>query len=170
MSSDSTLRKTGLYDPRFEHESCGVGFVANIDGSKSHKVIEDSLKVLNNMSHRGARGAEQNTGDGAGILTQIPHNFFIRECEKVHIVLPEPGEYAVGMLFLPVDDDRRAFCENLLLETIASEGQVLLGWRDVPVNDEDLGNSALRTKPVIRQIFIKQGENIYDRKHFERKL
>ena len=161
---------TGLYDRRFEHDSCGVGFVANVYGQRSHQIVSGALTILTNMSHRGARGAEENSGDGAGILTQLPHHFFKLECEKLHIVLPEQGEYAVGMLFLPVDDERRAFCERLLVETIENEGQVFLGWRDVPVNGGELGDSALRSKPVIRQIFIAKGENKGNRDQFERKL
>jgi glutamate synthase (NADPH/NADH) large chain len=171
MSSESySLNEIGLYDPQFEHESCGVGFVANIQGSKSHKIVKDSLTILENMSHRGARGAEENSGDGAGILTQIPHNFFKRECEKLHILLPKAGNYAVGMLFLPVDQDKRSFCEEVLLKTIADEGQVFLGWRDVPVNSNDLGETARLSQPFVRQIFIGKGEGIVDDAHFERKL
>src|SRR5258708_17105984 len=110
MSSVSySPKETGLYEPQFEHESCGVGFVANISGGKSHKIVKDSLTILENMSHRGARGAEENSGDGAGILTQIPHNFFKRDCVKLHILLSEPKNYAIGMLFLPVAHDRHIF-------------------------------------------------------------
>ena len=161
---------TGLYDPRFEHDSCGVGFVANIHGHRSHEVISDALTILTNMAHRGARGAEENSGDGAGILTQIPDHFFRLECEKLHILLPDSGDYAVGMLFLPEDDERRGFCEKFLIETVASEGQIFLGWRDVPINAEGLGNTALRSKPSIRQAFIAKGENTASRGDFERKL
>ena len=160
----------GLYDPQFEHDSCGVGLIADISGRKSHRIVQDSLSILCRMNHRGARGAEENTGDGAGVLTQIPHKFFLRECEKLGIQLPETGEYAVGMLFLPNDPEKRAFCEKILLRTIADEGQIFLGWRDVPTNDSSLGDSAKRSQPFIRQIFIGKGENIGDDSHFERKL
>lgn len=163
-------KKEGLYDPRFEHDSCGVGFIASINGHKSHKTVEDALKILVRMEHRGACGAEENTGDGAGILTQIPHKFFRRECEKLHIELPEAGNYAVGMLFLPTDKSKRAFSESVLLKTIAEEGQKFLGWRDVPTNNEGIGETAKSAQPFIRQIFIGKGENIADNAHFERKL
>ena len=122
------------------------------------------------MSHRGARGAEENTGDGAGILTQIPHDFFTHKCERLHILLPETGNYAVGMLFLPVDPEERSFCEKTLLQAIADEGQIFLGWRGVPINGDDLGDTARASQPIIRQIFIGKGDNIADNAHFERKL
>lgn len=104
-------KQKGLYLPQFEHDSCGVGFVADIKGRKTHKIVEDALKVLMRMNHRGATGAEENTGDGAGILTQIPHKFFQRECERLSINLSEPQFYAVGMIFLPTEKAARVFCE-----------------------------------------------------------
>ena len=163
-------KKEGLYDPQFEHDSCGVGFIASINGQKSHKTVEDALKILVRMEHRGACGAEENTGDGAGVLTQIPHKFFQRECENLHIDLPEAGNYAVGMLFLPTDESKRAFSESILLKTIAEEGQRFLGWRDVPTNNAGIGETAKNAQPFIRQIFIAKGENVTDNAHFERKL
>jgi glutamate synthase (ferredoxin) len=160
----------GLYLPQCEHDSCGVGFVADIKGKKSHQTVEDALKVLIRMNHRGASGAEENTGDGSGILTQIPHKFFQRECEKLHIILPEAGFYAVGMVFLPTDEANRVFCERLLEKTVADEGQTFLGWRDVPFDDANLGSSAKNCQPVIRQVFIGKGENVNENAAFERKL
>src|SRR5438445_8602723 len=132
----------GLYLPQFEHDSCGVGFVVDIKGRKSRKIVDDTLKVLVQMNHRGATGAEENTGDGAGILTQIPHKFFQKECKKLHILLPEAELYAVGMVFLPAGLDDRNFCEAVLERIIAEEGQTLLGWRDVPVYNGTLGSIA----------------------------
>src|SRR5258708_14262406 len=132
----------GLYLPQFEHDSCGVGFVVDIKGRKSHKIIDDALKVLVQMNHRGATGAEENTGDGAGILTQIPQEFFRRECEKLDIVLPEAGLYAIGMVFLPAGFEDRKFCQTVLERIIAEEGQTLLDWRDVRVCAAILGSVA----------------------------
>ena len=166
----SKINKKDLYLPQFEHDSCGVGFVADIKGRKSHKTIEDALKVLVQMNHRGATGAEENTGDGAGILTQLPHKFFQNECEKLRVILPEPGFYAVGMVFLPTEKADRDFCEKVLEKIIAEEKQIFLGWRDVPVDNKMLGATAKDSQPVIRQIFIGQGENISHNAHFERKL
>src|SRR5437879_13774031 len=116
----------GLYDPQFEHDSCGVGLLANIKGQKSHQIVKDSLKILVRMNHRGARGAEENTGDGAGVLTQIPHKFSRRECEKLNIALPQSADYAVGTFFLPQYEEKRAFCEQTLLQPSGKERQVLL--------------------------------------------
>ncbi len=164
------LDKKGLYLPQFEHDSCGVGFVVDIKGRKSRKIVDDALKVLVQMNHRGATGAEENTGDGAGILTQIPHKFFRRECEKLDIILPEAGFYAVGMVFLPAEVTDRNFCEGLLERIIAEENQTILGWRDVPVLNKMLGSTAKNSQPFIRQIFIGKGESTVDQAAFERKL
>jgi len=161
---------SGLYDPQFEHDSCGVGLIANVKGDRSHRIVSDALKILNSMSHRGARGAEENTGDGAGILAQIPHQFLKNECVNVGIHLPDPSDYAVGMLFLPADQHLRDLCERTLARTIADEGQLPLGWRDVPTNNAELGQTALASEPFVRQIFIGKGEGIGDTDHFERKL
>ncbi len=160
----------GLYLPQYEHDSCGIGFVANIKGGKSHEIVEDALKILIRMEHRGATGAESNSGDGAGILTQMPHDFFQRECEKLHIILPEPKNYAVGMVFLPTDESDRAFCERTLERIIGEEGQRFLGWRDVPFDARTLGKTAIDSQPTIKQIFIGKGANINDDGQFDRKL
>ncbi|HPG61865.1 MAG TPA: hypothetical protein PK586_07640, partial [Casimicrobium sp.] len=119
----------GLYDPKHEHDACGMGFVANIKGRKSHDIVEKGLKVLENLTHRGAVGADKLQGDGAGILIQIPDTFFRRECGKLKITLPAVGQYGVGMVFLPQEPASRMACEQEIERAIAAEGQVLLGWR-----------------------------------------
>ncbi|MGE5557062.1 MAG: glutamate synthase large subunit [Bacillota bacterium] len=159
----------GLYDPHFEHEACGIGFVVNINGVKSHIMIRRGLDILKNLDHRGARGADPDTGDGAGIMMQIPHEFFCRECAMLGFMLPKPLDYAAGMFFFPQDPGQRAECERKLAGFIEKEGQVLLGWRTVPVNDGVLSASALATKPFIRQVFIARNPGC-DLPAFERKL
>ena len=166
----SNSAEKGLYLPQYEHDSCGIGFVTNVKGGKSHQIVEDALKILIRMNHRGATGSEENCGDGAGVLTQIPHDFFRRECEKLHIELPEPKNYAVGMIFLPQDAAHRAFCEQTLERIIGEEGQRFLGWRDVPFDNRTLGLTSLNSQPFIKQIFIGKGENINDDGQFDRKL
>ena len=132
--------KQGLYDPQFEKDACGMGFVANIKGIKSHTIIRQALTVLENMEHRGGQGSEPNTGDGAGIMLQIPHAFFARELKGNGIELPANGEYAVGMLFLSQDESIRVQHERELEAIIREEGQTFIGWRTVPTNDENLGD------------------------------
>lgn len=166
MQCSQTQEEKNLYDQRFEHDSCGVGFITNIDGKKSHSIIEDGIKILINLTHRGACGCDPQTGDGCGIMFQIPDMFF-RETLKFH--LPNPGEYAVGMLFLPRETQLREMCKQILLETVSEEGQKVLGWRDVPVNSNYIGWLARTTEPHIEQIFIKAQNNI-DNESFERKL
>ncbi|HQZ95182.1 MAG TPA: glutamate synthase large subunit, partial [Pyrinomonadaceae bacterium] len=171
LESDLTFNDDhGLYDPQFEHDSCGVGLIADIQGRRSHQIVKDCLSILCRMEHRGARGAEENSGDGAGILTQIPHKFFVDECSRLGFDLPGPGEYAVGMFFMPQDEEKRELCQNILLKTIEEEGQRFLGWRDVPTDNATLGETAKSSQPFIRQIFIGKGESIADNAHFERKL
>jgi glutamate synthase (ferredoxin) len=162
--------KQGLYDPQFEHDACGMGFVANIKGKKSHQLIHQALEILVNLAHRGASGAEENTGDGAGILTQMPHKFLKKECAKLGFSLPEEGRYGVGMVFLPQDEKHRRECEAILDGIIKEEGQKLLGWRTVPVNDASLGKTAKECMPLIRQVFIEKNPEIKDKMDFERKL
>ncbi|HSE91083.1 MAG TPA: glutamate synthase subunit alpha, partial [Candidatus Binatia bacterium] len=162
--------KQGLYDPRFEHDACGVGFVVNIKGEKSHEIVEEALTVLQNLDHRGACGCEENTGDGAGILLQVPHAFFQDACEGLGFQLPDPGEYGVGMLFLPDHRNQRRQFEKILEEIITSEGQRLLGWRKVPTDNLYLGETAKAYEPFVRQVFIGRGEGIEDDLAFERKL
>ncbi len=159
--------RQGLYDPAHEHDACGVGFVANIKGVKSHDIVRMGLEILDRLTHRGAVGADPKAGDGAGILMQIPDAFFRA---VVDFELPGEGDYAIGMLFLPRDADGRAACERYVEDLIAAEGQTLLGWRDVPVDNADLGYSVIPTEPVSRQVFVGRGENCIDQDAFERKL
>ncbi|MBI2539218.1 MAG: glutamate synthase subunit alpha, partial [Deltaproteobacteria bacterium] len=162
--------KQGLYDPRFEHDACGVGFVVNIKGDKSHQIVQQALTVLQNLDHRGACGCEENTGDGAGILLQIPHAFFQHACDGLGFRLPEPGQYGAGMIFLPDDREQRYRFERTLEEIIESEGQRLLGWRKVPTDNMYLGDTAKSCEPFIRQVFIGRNSAIKDDMAFERKL
>jgi len=160
----------GLYDPRNEHDACGIGFVANIHNKKSHKIVQDGLKILENLEHRGAVGADPKAGDGAGILVQMPHAFFQKVTPSAGITLPEEGEYGVGFFFLPKDETARARMEKLAEEIVTKEGQDVLGWRDVPVDPSDLGESVKPTEPCHRQLFVKRGANAADQDIFERKL
>ncbi|MDO8263212.1 MAG: glutamate synthase large subunit [Gallionella sp.] len=149
----------GLYDPRQERDACGVGFVAHIKGKKSHDMVRQGLQILKNLSHRGAVGADPLAGDGAGILLQIPDAFLRAQCAAKGIKLPEAGSYGVGMLFLPRDAAARSACEKIIADKIAFEGQQLLGWRDVPVDNTGLGESVKNVEPVVRQVFIARGTN-----------
>src|SRR4051812_28455666 len=162
--------KQGLYDPQFERDSCGVGFVVDVHGRKTNDIVRKALQVLINMQHRGAKGSEENTGDGAGILIQVPHDFLGQECLKLGIQLPAAGDYGVGMVSLPPDADSQRQCEAVFASLIEKTGQKLLGWRDVPTNNGSIGDSAKAFEPVCRQIFIGRGENAPDRETFERKL
>ena len=160
----------GLYDPTFEHDSCGVGFVVDIKGRKSHKIVSNAMTILKNLIHRGACGCEENTGDGVGILTQMPHKFFVRVCKEINIDLPDHGYYGAGMIFLPTDADQSRQCQDILEKIVIEEGQTVLGWRDVPTDDSLLGPTALFGKPTFKQIFIGRSDNIKDEASFERKL
>ena len=162
--------KFGLYDPRFERDACGVGLAADINGQKSHDILKDGLKILVNLAHRGACGCDPATGDGAGVLIQIPHDFLSQECAKLDISLPAPGEYGVGMVFLPPDSQRRQACEAIVEKVVADEGQQLLGWRDVPVDDSEIGYIARESQPFIRQVFVARGSQVKDDAQFDRKL
>ncbi|MGA0602138.1 glutamate synthase large subunit [Caulobacter sp. KR2-114] len=160
----------GLYDPRHEHDACGVGFVANIKGKKSHEVVACGLEILVNLDHRGAVGADPLVGDGAGILIQIPDPL-IREWARVEgAQLPAPGDYAVAMCFLPRDEDTRALAVSQFEHFVRVEGQVLVGWRDVPVDTDGLGKAVLEDMPVIRQAIVARGPETRDQDAFERKL
>jgi len=164
--------KQGLYDPAFEHDACGVGFIAHIKNKKSHDIIEKGMEILLRLTHRGATGADPREGDGAGILIQIPDGFFRAVTPELKIELPVAGEYGVGMVFLPQNNDYRASCENIIEQTITEEGQIFLGWRDVPTDTAgaDLPESVTCCKPVIRQVFIGKGEHCADQDALERKL
>jgi glutamate synthase domain-containing protein 2/glutamate synthase domain-containing protein 1/glutamate synthase domain-containing protein 3 len=162
--------KQGLYDPQFEKDSCGVGFVANIDGTRSNQIIRQGLEVLLHLSHRGACGCDPETGDGAGILLQIPHEFLLRECQRLGWALPGSGHYGVGTVFLPREPRTHQECQSLFERVIEEEGQQLLGWRDVPVESKALGQKAREVEPVIRQIFVARGPELESEAQFERKL
>ena len=162
--------KQGLYDPRFEHDACGVGFVVNIKGKKSHTIVQQALQVLRNLQLRGAWGSEAHTGDGAGVLMQVPHAFLEEACREVKIALPGPGEYGVGMVFLPSHPAERYKCEVLFEEIVVTEGLRLLGWRTVPTEHSSLGQTAIASEPIVRQVFIARPDGLADDLAFERKL
>ncbi len=159
----------GLYDPAHEHDACGIGFVASLRCEKSHEIIRQGIQVLINLTHRGACGCDPETGDGAGILIQIPHKFFVRECSRLGFELPSEGEYAVGMTFLPVEKHQRLQCEGILERIIREEGLSVLGWRDTPVDGDAIGRMARASQPYIQQIFVARPEGL-DEDAFERKL
>ena len=162
--------KQGLYDPAFEHDACGVGFLANIKGRRSHDIVRSGLEILVNLDHRGACGAEPNTGDGAGILIQLPHDFLRDVTAAIGIQLPEPGHYGVGMFYLPQDVAERRACEEIVEHLIAEEGQTLLGWRDIPTDNSSLGETARASEPFMRQLFVARNPALVDELAFERKL
>ena len=151
-------RAEGLYDPAFEHDACGVGFVVDMQGRKSHQIVRQGLEILVNLTHRGACGCDPLTGDGAGILLQMPHEFFAAKLAEQGITLPPPGDYSIGNVFLPPDETDRSFCESRLEELCASEGQRFLGWRDVPLDNSIIGQTARDVEPVIRQAIIARGD------------
>ncbi|MFH1709800.1 MAG: glutamate synthase large subunit, partial [bacterium] len=159
------IKPQGLYDPRFEHDSCGVAFVCNIKGKRSNEIVKQGVEVLKRLSHRGATGADPKTGDGAGILIQIPHEFFKK---AVKFELPEPGKYGTGSIFLPAGKKEKKYCKDLFAKFVKAEGQKLLGWREVPVDDSDIGVTAKKTQPAIEQVFIES--TAADQLEFERKL
>ncbi|PYK60887.1 MAG: glutamate synthase large subunit [Verrucomicrobia bacterium] len=162
--------KQGLYDPFFEHEACGVGFVVNVKGKKSHQIIQQALQVLRNLDHRGACGCEANTGDGAGLLMQIPHAFLQKQCDKLGFKLPKPGQYGAGLIFLPQDPPERQQCERAFEKIVKEEGLKIIGWRTVPTDNSSLGATAKASEPFIRQVFIARGRSLKDDMVFERKL
>jgi glutamate synthase domain-containing protein 2/glutamate synthase domain-containing protein 1/glutamate synthase domain-containing protein 3 len=159
----------GLYDPRYEHDACGIGFVCHINGRRSHDLIEKGIQVLVNLTHRGACGCDPQTGDGAGVLIQIPHKFFAQECAKLGFTLPAAGEYGVGMCFLPVEPHTRLQCEGIVERIAAEEGLTVLGWRDTPIDGSAIGRVARNTQPYIEQIFIGRGKGMTE-DQLERKL
>ncbi len=170
MENSLFLKKQGLYDPAFEHDSCGVGFIVNIKGQASHEIVRNGVKILENLAHRGATGSDPLTGDGAGLLTQIPDKFFRSECAKLNIVLPQKGEYAAGLIFLPTKKEERIQCEEWFEKIIAQEGEKFLGWRDVPHDSSRIGHVARSLEPEFKQIFIERGASTTDQAFFERKL
>ncbi|MBA4193683.1 MAG: glutamate synthase subunit alpha [Comamonadaceae bacterium] len=165
------LQQHGLYDPANEHDACGVGFVAHIKGEKSHAIVEQALKILENLDHRGAVGADKLMGDGAGLLIQMPDALYREEMAAQGVVLPPAGEYGVGMIFMPKEHASRLACEQEMERAIAAEGQVLLGWRDVPVNrDMPMSPTVREKEPIIRQVFIGRGNDVIVQDALERKL
>jgi glutamate synthase (NADPH/NADH) large chain len=160
----------GLYHPALERDACGMGFIANIKGVKSNAIIQDALKILLNLEHRGAVGADPLAGDGAGILVQIPHEFFAQEAERIGFDLPEPGHYGVAHLFAPKDLERRAKCEEIVTRVLAEQGLPLLGWRGVPVNRKGLPEIVLAAEPAHRHLFIGRPADVTDEDAFERRL
>ncbi|TXJ13887.1 MAG: hypothetical protein E6Q28_11490, partial [Afipia sp.] len=159
----------GLYDPALEKDSCGVGFIANIKGKKSHQIVSDAISILCNLEHRGAVGADPRAGDGAGILVQIPHTFFARKAKEEGFTLPAPGQYAVGAMFMPRDKSWREVIKSIVVEKIKSEGLLHLGWRDVPTDNSSLGETVKPTEPHCMQVFIGCGD-CADEDDFERRL
>ena len=164
----------GLYHPSHEHDACGMGFVVNLDGRKTHEIVQKGIQILINLTHRGACGCDPDTGDGAGVLIQIPHEFFARECSKLGFALPEPGSYGVGMIFLPVESAQRLLCEGIVERIAREEGLTVLGWRDTPLHGDSIGRQARATQPYIEQIFLEKGEGPdgqpMSQDDFERKL
>jgi glutamate synthase (NADPH/NADH) large chain len=160
----------GLYDPALDKDSCGVGFIADIKGHKSHKLVEDALAILCNLEHRGAVGADPRAGDGAGILVQIPHKFFAKNADDLGFSLPKPGDYAIGVLFMPRDPDWRQVIRDIYSQVIRREGMTLLGWREVPTDNSTLGAAVKPTEPVHLQVFIGRGKKIKSDDEFERRL
>lgn len=164
------LEANGMYSSQFEKDACGMGFVVNIKGKKSHDIIDDGLRILERLEHRGGAGADKDTGDGAGILVQIPHEFFKRECEVLGINLPPAGEYGVGMIFAHKYESLRNEQKRIFEEVVREEGQVVLGWREVPVDGTKVGHEAAAIRPWMIQILIGKGPDVTNNKEFERKL
>jgi glutamate synthase (ferredoxin) len=170
MGAPGLPLKQGLYDPRNEHDSCGVGFIVHLKGQRSHKLVDDALTALENLAHRGASGSEPNTGDGAGILVQVPDEFYRHECAPLGIRLPERGSYGTGLIFAPPDERARMQGQALFHAIVDEEGQHLLGWRTVPTADADVGRTARESEPAIIQVFIGRGSRVSAGDDFERSL
>ncbi|MBU1997011.1 MAG: glutamate synthase large subunit, partial [Candidatus Omnitrophica bacterium] len=169
MANPFYPKRQGLYDPAFEHDNCGVGFVAHLKGQKSHKIIRDGLQILENLTHRGATGSDPLTGDGAGILIQLPDAFLRKECAKIDIKLPNEGDYAVGNVFLPHILFPRNTVKKWFAQVVKEEGQEFLGWREVPCDNKQIGHVAASAEPTIRQVIIGRGKDT-SREAFDRKL
>ncbi len=170
MSNPIGHPRVGLYDPAYEHDACGVGFVVDMQGRKSRTIVEQALTILKNLMHRGACGCEENTGDGCGILVQMPHRFLEAECGELGIRLPPPGEYGAGLVFLPQDPAQAAECRRVVESVIRAEGQIPLGWREVPTDDSPIGPSARAVEPRFQQVFIARGQGLSEVLAFERRL
>jgi glutamate synthase (ferredoxin) len=170
MNSNQPILKQGLYDPQFEHDSCGVGFIVHMKGQPSHAIVEQALTILLNLDHRGACGCETNTGDGAGILLQLPHKFLARVAQAEGITLPEAGQYGVGAIYASPDPAQREQSRRAFEQIVVGEGQKVLGWRDVPTDNSSLGNTAKASEPFMQQVFIQRDRSLVDDLAFERKL
>ncbi|MGG7059766.1 glutamate synthase large subunit [Clostridium tertium] len=164
------LKDIGLYRSSFEHDACGIGAIVNIDGNKTHKSIQDALNILINLEHRGGTGADGKTGDGSGVLFQIPHRFFKEEAQKLGVILPKEGDYAIGMFFLPIDKLEREACVNIFEKLCEEENLKILAWRSVPVNKLVLGDFATSSMPSFKQVIIEKPSSILDFRDFEKKL
>jgi glutamate synthase (ferredoxin) len=169
MNTNKLPPKQGLYDPQMEHDACGVGFIVHMKGKKSHEIVEQALTILLNLDHRGACGCEANTGDGAGILMQVPHKFLKKVAAAQNITLPEPGQYGVGTIYSSLDPKQRENSRRIFEKIVAEEGQKVLGWRDVPTDNSSLGNTAKSSEPFMQQVFIQRAPDLDDMA-FERKL
>jgi len=170
MTIQNPPEKQGLYDPQYEHDACGVGFVCQMKGKRSHEIVEQAITILINLDHRGACGCEPNTGDGAGILLQVPHKFLKKVAAVEGINLPEPGQYGVGMVFTSPDPEARKKGAEVMARIAAQEGMPVLGWRDVPTNNSSLGATARASEPFMRQVFLQRPADCADDLAFERKL
>ncbi|MBF2049540.1 MAG: glutamate synthase large subunit [Elainella sp. C42_A2020_010] len=170
MNINALPPKQGLYDPQFEHDACGVGFIVHMKGQKSHSIVEQALTILANLEHRGACGAEANTGDGAGILMQVPHPFLQKVAAAEGMTLPAPGQYGVGMIYASRDPHQRQQSRQQFEQIVAAEGQQVIGWRNVPTDNSSLGNTAKASEPFMEQVFIQRNPNLTDDLAFERKL
>jgi glutamate synthase (ferredoxin) len=170
MTSPGLPPKQGLYDPQFEHDACGVGFICQMKGKKSHDIVQQGLTILINLDHRGAVGSEKNTGDGAGILMQMPDKFVRKVAASQGVELPKAGHYGVALAYCSPDAAKRAAGAKAFEKVVAEEGQKVLGWRDVPVDNSMIGATALASEPFMRMAFIARGENCPDQQTFERKL
>src|SRR5690606_5566359 len=168
--TDRSEQRMGLYQPDFERDACGVGFVANLKGNKTHRQVKDALTMLENMEHRGACGCDPESGDGAGIMIQLPHEFLWEESISLGIQLSEPGYYGVGMAFLPKEDAANLRCRELIREAAADRGMEFLGFRQVPVNPEGIGPTAISVEPDIVQFFVARPAGVTNTEEFERKL
>jgi glutamate synthase domain-containing protein 1 len=160
----------GLYDPRFEHDACGVGFICHMKGKASHAIVSDALLMLENMNHRGACGCEVDSGDGAGLLVKTPDAFLRAKCQELGFALPSPGDYGVGMLFLSQDAALRQACEREFEKVATAYGLRIIGWRDVPVDGWNVGPKPKRSEPKIRQVFVGMGNTFLSQAEFERRL
>jgi len=168
--ANKKILKQGLYNPKNEHDSCGVGFIANIHGTKSHRIVQQGLEILTNLTHRGATGYDPKLGDGAGLLIQMPDDFFRNETQKLKIKLPETGHYGVGMIFLPQLKIAREKCEAIISKVIEEEDQSEIAWREVPVNNKDIATAARDVEPIIKQVIISRNKDCSSQDDFERKL